>query len=189
MTRAKPRNSAGPASNAAEISRGRPSADSHDEAAAITRFDRVQEFASYARLVKCQKQSGGKTLGTSGAKMGNVHLKWAFSEAAVLFLRHTAEGKTLLARLEKTHGTGKALSILAHTIGRAVYDMRSRGAFTGDACLTVPLFQTKAWRPMDSDDAHAYGDQVLFVESRSGESLQDWRQYFPRFLQRSEDDP
>ncbi len=41
----------------------------------ITRFDRVQEFASYARLVKCQKQSGGKTLGTSGAKMGNVHLK------------------------------------------------------------------------------------------------------------------
>ena len=55
----------------------------------ITRFDRVQEFASYARLVKCKKQSGGKTLGTSGAKMGNVHLKWAFSEAAVLFLRHT----------------------------------------------------------------------------------------------------
>jgi len=51
----------------------------------IHRFDRVQEFASYARLVKCQKQSGGRTLGTSGAKMGNVHLKWAFSEAAVLF--------------------------------------------------------------------------------------------------------
>ncbi len=93
----------------------------------ITRFDRVQEFASYARLVKCQKQSGGKTLGTSGAKMGNVHLKWAFSEAAVLFLRHTAEGKKLLARLEKKHGKGKALSILAHKIGRAVYDMLSRG--------------------------------------------------------------
>ncbi len=71
--------------------------------------------------------SGGKTLGTSGAKMGNVHLKWAFSEVAVLFLRHTKEGKKLLARLEKTHGTGKALSILAHTIGRVVYDMLSRG--------------------------------------------------------------
>ncbi len=93
----------------------------------ITRFDRVQEFASCARLVKCQKQSGGKTLGTSGAKMGNVHLKWAFSEAAVLFLRHTKEGKTLLARLEKKHGKGKALSILAHKIGRAVYYMLSRG--------------------------------------------------------------
>jgi transposase len=92
----------------------------------ITRFDRVQEFASYARLVKCQKQSGGKTLGTSGAKMGNVHLKWAFSEAAVLFLRHT-EGKKLIARIEKQHGKGKALSILAHKIGRAVFYMLSRG--------------------------------------------------------------
>ena len=92
----------------------------------ITRFDRVQEFASYARLVKCQKQSGGKTLGTSGAKMGNVHLKWAFSEAAVLFLRHT-EGKKLIARIQKQHGKGKALSILAHKIGRAVFYILSRG--------------------------------------------------------------
>ena len=93
----------------------------------IHRFDRVQEFASYARLVKCQKQSGGRTLGTSGAKMGNVHLKWAFSEAAVLFLRHTKDGKKLLAGMVKKHGKGKALSILAHKIGRAVYYMLSRG--------------------------------------------------------------
>jgi transposase len=92
----------------------------------ITRFDRVQEFASYARLVKCQKQSGGKTLGTSGARMGNV-LKWAFSEAAVLFLRHTKEGKKLLAGIEKKHGKGKALSILAHKIGRAVFHILARG--------------------------------------------------------------
>ena len=93
----------------------------------IDRFDRVQEFVSYARLVKCQKQSGGRTLGTSGAKMGNVHLKWAFSEAAVLFLRHTKDGKKLLAVMTKKHGKGKALSILAHKIGRAVYYMLSRG--------------------------------------------------------------
>jgi transposase len=93
----------------------------------IHRFDRVQEFASYARLVKCQKQSGGRTLGTSGAKMGNVHLKWAFSEAAVLFLRHTKDGKKLLAGMVKKHGKGKALSILAHKIGRTVYYMLSRG--------------------------------------------------------------
>ena len=93
----------------------------------ITRFDRVQEFASYAHLIKCAKESAGKKLGPSGAKMGNVHLKWALSEAAVLFLRHTAEGKKRLARFEKTHGKGKALSILAHKIGRAVYYMLSRG--------------------------------------------------------------
>lgn len=92
----------------------------------VTRFDRVQTFASYARLVKGQHQSAGKTLGTSGAKMGNVHLKWAFSEAAVLFLRHSREGRTLMARLRKQHGKGKALSILAHKLGRAVFFMLSR---------------------------------------------------------------
>ncbi len=93
----------------------------------VTRFDRVQEFASYARLVKCVKTSAGKKLGTGGAKMGNVHLKWAFSEAAVLFLRHTKDGKKILAGIEKKHGKGKALSILAHKIGRAVFYMLSRG--------------------------------------------------------------
>jgi len=87
----------------------------------VHRFERVQQFASYARLVKCAKESAGKRKGTSGAKMGNVHLKWAFSEAAVLFVRHSAEAKTLLARLTQRHGKGKALSILAHKIGRAAY--------------------------------------------------------------------
>ena len=92
----------------------------------IARFDRVQEFASYARLIKCRKESAGKKLGTTGAKMGNVHLKWAFSEAAVTFLRHNRGGQRLLARLQKRHGKGKALSILAHKIGCAVYYMLSR---------------------------------------------------------------
>jgi transposase len=93
----------------------------------IRRFDRVQQFASYARLVKCAKESAGKKYGTSGAKMGNVHLKWAFSEAAVLFVRHSPEGKKLRARLEKRFGKGKALSILAHKLGRTVYFMLQRG--------------------------------------------------------------
>jgi len=92
----------------------------------IDRFSKVQEFASYSRLVKCQASSAGKVKGTSGAKIGNAHLKWAFSEAAVLFLAKCPEGKKLLARLEKKHGKGKALSILAHRIGRAVYFMLKR---------------------------------------------------------------
>jgi len=52
----------------------------------IHRFDRVQQFASYARLVRCAKESAGKKL-----------------------------------------GKGKALSILAHKIGRAAYHMLVRG--------------------------------------------------------------
>jgi transposase len=92
----------------------------------VKRFERVQQFASYARLVKCAKESAGKRKGTSGAKMGNVHLKWAFSEAAVLCVRHSAEAKLLLARLIQRHGKGKALSILAHKIGRAAYYVLAR---------------------------------------------------------------
>jgi transposase len=92
----------------------------------IDRFPRVQEFTSYCRLVKCSKESGGKRLGTSGKKIGNAHLKWAFSEAATLFLRNNPQGQKLLARLEKKHDKGKALSILAHKLGRAVYFMLKR---------------------------------------------------------------
>jgi transposase len=92
----------------------------------IGRFSRVQEFASYSRLVKCETSSGGKKLGTNGAKIGNAHLKWAFSEAAVLWLAKCPEGKKLFARIERKHGKGKALSILAHRIGRAAYFMLAR---------------------------------------------------------------
>jgi transposase len=92
----------------------------------IARFPSVQDFASYCRLVKCSKESGGKRLGTSGKKIGNAHLKWAFSEAATLFLRNNPQGQKLLARLEKKHDKGKALSILAHKLGRAVYFMLKR---------------------------------------------------------------
>jgi transposase len=77
-------------------------------------------------LVKCQQTSAGKVVGSSNAKMGNAYLKWAFSEAAVLFLAKCPQGKELLARIEKRHGKAKALSILAHRIGRAVYFMLMR---------------------------------------------------------------
>jgi transposase len=87
----------------------------------IQRFRRVQDFASYARLVKCSKQSGGKNLGTGGRKIGNVHLKWAFSEAAIGFLRKNPEGQSFLNKLRRKHGKAKALSILAHKLGRATY--------------------------------------------------------------------
>jgi hypothetical protein len=52
--------------------------------------------------------------------MGETGVKWAFSEAATLFLRTNPEGQKLLGRLEKKHDQGKELSILAHQLGRAV---------------------------------------------------------------------
>ena len=60
-------------------------------------------------------------MGSPAKRFGNVHLKWAFSEAAVLFLRNNPEGQKLVARLERKHGKAKALTILAHKLARAVY--------------------------------------------------------------------
>jgi transposase len=92
----------------------------------IQRFPRVQDFVSYCRLVKCARESAGKRYGTAGAKIGNAYLKWAFSEAAVLFLRDNPAGQKYLTRLEKKHGQGKALTLLAQKLGRAVYYMLKR---------------------------------------------------------------
>jgi transposase len=92
----------------------------------IARFPRVQDFVSYCRLVKCAKESAGKRYGTSGTKIGNAYLKWAFSEAAILFLRNNPAGQKYLVRLEKKHGKGNALTVLAHKLARAVYYMLKR---------------------------------------------------------------
>jgi hypothetical protein len=65
-------------------------------------------------------------LGTSGTKIGNAHLTWAFSEAAVLFLRDHPAAQKYRTRLEKKHDKGKALTVLAQKLARAVSHMRKR---------------------------------------------------------------
>ena len=89
----------------------------------IQRFPSVQKFASYSRLVKCKAESAGKSYGTQGNKIGNAHLKWAFSEAAVLYLKGNDNAKRYLANLQKRMSKAKALSALAHKIGRCIYFM------------------------------------------------------------------
>jgi len=87
------------------------------EIESIERFPQVQDFVSYCRLIKSIKESNGKKYGSSGKKIGNAHLKWAFSEAAVLFLKGNEPGKKYPhQRLAHKHGKAKALSILAHPV-------------------------------------------------------------------------
>jgi transposase len=96
----------------------------------IKRFESVGRFISYCRLVKCAHESAGKKSGSGGSKIGNAHLKWAFSEAVCLLLRESSEAQRFVARKEKKHGKAKALSILAAKLGRAVYWMlRKQEAF------------------------------------------------------------
>jgi transposase len=96
----------------------------------VRRFAEVGNFLSYARLVRCAHESGGKKLGSGGKKIGNPHLRWAFSEAARLFLRQSESAKKWVQRQEKKRGKGKALGILAAKLGRAVYHvLRKKVAF------------------------------------------------------------
>lgn len=93
----------------------------------VARFPRVQDFVSYCRLVKCQRESAGKIHGTGGAKIGNPYLRWAFGEAAALFLRGNPDAQRWLEKTTRKHNKAKAMTILAHKLGRAVYYMLKRG--------------------------------------------------------------
>jgi transposase len=103
---------------------------------AITRFSRVQDVLASCRLVKCTQESAGKRSGTAGTKSGNAHLPWAFSAAAVLFLRANPAGQQSLTTLEKQHGSGQALPLLGQQRGRTVSSMFQRHtAFALGKCL------------------------------------------------------
>jgi transposase len=89
----------------------------------IDRFDTRQQFCSYARLCGAVQESAGKRAGLGNRKAGNAWLKWAFSEAAVLSAQKDERIGRLLERLATKLGKAKALSALAHKLGRAFYQM------------------------------------------------------------------
>jgi len=96
----------------------------------INRFPRVQDFASYARLIRPRKESAGKSYPGANRKIGNAYLKWAFSEVAILFIRESDEVKAYHQMLKNKHGKAKALAILSHRMGRTVYYMlKNKEAF------------------------------------------------------------
>src|SRR5437764_7253871 len=64
-----------------------------------------------------------KRTGAGNRKAGNAWLKWAFSEAAVLSAQKDERIGALLQRLASKLGKAKALSALAHKLGRAFYHM------------------------------------------------------------------
>ena len=97
---------------------------------AVARFPEVGNFLSYSRLVRCEHSSAGKVKGSGSKKIGNAHLKWAFSEAACLMIRSVPAVKSWMQRQETKRGKRKALSVLEAKIGRAVYHLwRKQQAF------------------------------------------------------------
>ncbi len=103
---------------------------------AIRRFPEVGNFLSYARLVACTHESAGKVKGVGGRKIGNAHLKWAFSEAASLMLRSFAPARSWMQKQSKKRGAKKAHAILEAKIGRTVYHLwRKQVAFDAQKFL------------------------------------------------------
>jgi transposase len=94
---------------------------------AVRRFEEVGQFLSYARLVRCAHESAGKKVGSGGKKIGNAHLRWAFGEAACLFLRGSERAKQWKQKQRARCGEAKALAILAARLARAVYPMLRKG--------------------------------------------------------------
>jgi transposase len=131
----------------------------------IARFGGVGKFISYARLVRCSHESVGKKSPGKGRKIGNGHLKWAFSEAACLLMREVPEAAAFVARKEKKHGKGKALSILAAKLGRAVYWMLKRR----EAFDVRKLFGGQAGEAVPMPACQSAVDLSHSCRSRSGE--------------------
>jgi transposase len=106
----------------------------------IKRFANVGQFLSYARLVRCSHESDGKVVGSGGHKIGNAQLRWAFGEAACLFLRGSERAKRWKERQVKKRGEGKALAVLAARLARAVYHLWRKGeAFDEDRFWGGPV--------------------------------------------------
>jgi transposase len=99
----------------------------------IRRFPTCGQFLSYARLVRCPKESAGKKVGKSNKKIGNSYLRWAFGEAALLFMRGNEPAYQWYQREGARRGKGKALAILAKKLGQATYAMLSQQQFFDEA--------------------------------------------------------
>jgi transposase len=103
---------------------------------AVGRFDTRQPFCSYARLCGAVQESAGQRVGSGNRRQGNAWLKWAFSEAAVLSAQKDERIGRHLEKLASRLGKPRALSVLAHKLGRAFYHMlRTKGVFDIDRFL------------------------------------------------------
>jgi hypothetical protein len=85
-----------------------------------TRCPRGQAVVSDGQLGPWAKAAAGQRDGPSGTTSGHASLTGACSAAAVLGQRNPPAGHPSLARLATKHGKGKALTVWAPTLARAV---------------------------------------------------------------------
>lgn len=89
----------------------------------ISRFTSPQKFSSYCRLVKCERTSAGKRYRGGNQKIGNPYLKWAIGEIIIHAPTTSPVIKNYYERLVNRLGKKKAMSVMNHKFGVAIYYM------------------------------------------------------------------
>jgi transposase len=91
------------------------------EAGSIERFEKVGQFASYARCVSSSRWSNGKKKGEGNRKNGNKYLGWAFLEAAHFSVRCNERIRRFYERKRAKANAFVALKATAHKLARACF--------------------------------------------------------------------
>ncbi|MBZ0181716.1 MAG: IS110 family transposase [Melioribacteraceae bacterium] len=87
----------------------------------ISRIESAQKFSSYCRLVKCERESGGKKYHGRNQKIGNPYLKWAIGEIIIHARRTSPTIDKYYERLINKASKKRAKSIMNHKFGVAIY--------------------------------------------------------------------
>ena len=96
----------------------------------ISRFRSASNFSSYSRVVRVERESDGKPTNGGNQKIGNPHLKWAFSEIILGAQKYSPPINRCYEKLKSRHGPERAKSIIAHKFAVAIYHMlKNRQAF------------------------------------------------------------
>ena len=93
----------------------------------IARFKSASDFSSYSRVVKVERTSVGKKTKGGNQKIGNPHLKWAFSEIILVAQTCSPPIKKHYEKLKSKHRPERAKSIIAHKFAVAIYYMLKNG--------------------------------------------------------------
>jgi transposase len=93
------------------------------EAGDMGRFEKVGQFASYARCVSSSRWSNGKKKGEGNRKNGNKNLSWAFVEAAHFAVRYNERIRRFFQRKKAKTKNVVAVKAVAHKLARACFHM------------------------------------------------------------------
>lgn len=91
------------------------------ETGPIGRFPGPGNYASYCRAVKSEHTSNERKKGEGNGKSGNRYLAWAYVEAAILAIRHSAELRAWYQRKAARTKRVIALKALANKLAKACY--------------------------------------------------------------------